>query len=111
MLEMMMAGDDTQYDPENLEIDPDELSKRLNKRLKRNWRLRWLIKKAVKRKLSEQDDFKFNGEDDRFRALTDDPDFAMDPTSTQFRNTKVMNKLLEETRNRRLKAWNKRKNE
>merc|ERR1712228_841380 len=54
MLEMMMASDGNNgFDPENTEVDNEQLSKNLNKRLKRNWRLRWLIKKAVKRKLAE----------------------------------------------------------
>merc|ERR1712157_257612 len=48
-----------------------------------------------------------NAQDERFKALTEDPDFAMDPTNTLFRNTKIMNKLLEETRKKRLIKWNK----
>ena len=108
MLEMMMAtGENDGYDPENTGVDHEQLSKNLNKRLKRNWRLRWLIKKAVKRKLAERDDFEFNANDSRFNSMIDDPDFAMDPTSTSFRNTKVMKGLLEQTRKRRLNKWKK----
>merc|ERR1712157_178587 len=51
-----------------------------------------------------------NAQDERFKALTEDPDFAMDPTNTLFRNTKIMNKLLEETRKKRLIKWNKKGN-
>merc|ERR1712129_420118 len=110
MLEMMMASGDgnmPQYDPEDAEVDEEQLSKNLNKRIKRNWRLRWLIKKAVKRKLAEHDDFEFNADDARFNSMIDDPDFAMDPTDTSFRNTKAMKGLLEQTRKRRLNKWNK----
>ena len=107
MLEMIMAGDDKKYDPENNEYDPEELSKRLSKRVKTNWRLKRQIKRSVKRKLAEMDDFVFNADDDRFKALTQDPEFAMDPTNKQFRNTKNMKKLLAQTRKKRLNAWNK----
>merc|ERR1712003_146623 len=104
---MMSTDDNHGYDPENNEMDPQQLSLNLNKRLKRNWRLRWLIKKAVKRKLAERDDFQFDANDSRFNSMIEDPDFAMDPTNTSFRNTGVMKGLLEQTRKRRLNKWKK----
>merc|ERR1719204_2163680 len=99
-LEMMMATDEVHgaYDVEDNEQPEDEvLAKRLDKRIKRNWKLRWLIKKAVRRKLAEQDQFKFDDQDKRFGALTEDPDFALDPNNTGFRDTDVMKQLLRTT--------------
>eukprot|EP01084_Bolivina_argentea_P038340 70888_1 len=111
MLEMMMATNDDiagKYDPENTEIDKEKLVKSLNKKLKRNWRLRWLIKKKVKEKLKENDTFEFDENDNRFGAIMNDPDFAIDPTNVLFKNSKVMNKLLKNTRKMRLNnKWNK----
>lgn len=106
-LEMMMATDDIHgaYDPEDAQMEPDELAKKLDKRLKRNWRLRWLIKKAVKRKLAERDEFEFDEKDERFGALTEDPAFAMDPADKSYRESKVMKKLLKTTRKKRAQKW------
>ena len=106
-LEMMMASENVQgsYDPEDTEMDPEELSQKLDRRLAKNWRLRRKIKKAVKRKLAEQDQFEFDAEDERFSALTEDPEFAMDPTSTAFRNSDAMKQLLAATRRKRGRLW------
>ena len=106
-LEMMMATDDIHgaYDPEDAQMEPDELAAKLDKRLKRNWRLRWLIKKAVKRKLAERDEFEFDEKDERFGALTEDPAFAMDPADKSYRESKVMKKLLKTTRKKRAQKW------
>merc|ERR1712129_163063 len=109
-LEMMMAseGHHGSYDPEDAQMEPEELAKRLDKRLKRNWRLRWLIKKAVKKKLAEQDEFEFDETDERFGALTEDPEYAMDPMSNKFdAKSKVMKRLLHTTRRKREQRWHK----
>merc|ERR1712013_47285 len=105
-LEMMMAseGHHGSYDPEDAQMQPEELAKRL----KRNWRLRWLIKKAVKKKLAEQDEFEFDETDERFGALTEDPEYAMDPMSNKFdAKSKVMKRLLHTTRRKREQRWHK----
>ena len=106
-MEMMMASENVQgsYDPEDTEMDPEEISQKLDRRLAKNWRLRRKIKKAVKRKLAEQDQFEFDAEDERFSALTEDPEFAMDPTSTAFRNSDAMKQLLAATRRKRGRLW------
>ena len=111
-LEMMMASGNLKgsYDPEDTELDALQLNKKLDKRLKKNWKLRWLIKKAVKRKMYEQDRFEFDAMDKRFNALTEDPDFALDPTSTKFRDTPVMQQVLSATRRRRARTWKKGRN-
>lgn len=63
---------------------------------------------ARKRKRSAQDDetaapesFQIDTADDRFGALFADPEFAIDPTVPEFKNTAAMQKLLSERQRRR----------
>ncbi|ETO10414.1 hypothetical protein RFI_26963 [Reticulomyxa filosa] len=98
-LEMLMM--DNQKDPEDLEYDTKELEEKFNSRLKKDWRLRKMIKKAVKRKVEEMDNFEYDDKDNRFGALYEDPDFALDPTNPNFRRTRTMDTILEKTREKR----------
>merc|ERR1712190_404929 len=107
-LEMMMASNNIKgsYDPEDTEIDPVVLSKRLEKRLRGNWRLRWKIKQAIRKRLDEQDQFQFNAEDDRFKAVAEDPAFSVDPTNRAFMDTPAMRQLMAAGRKVRGTRWN-----
>jgi len=66
-----------------------------------------LKKKKKKRKLgemveqAEQTGFKENVGDARLQSMFDDPDFAIDPTNPAFKKTKIMDKFLEKTRDRK----------
>jgi hypothetical protein len=48
-----------------------------------------------------QQDFAMDVKDDRFRAVFEDHDFAIDPTNPKFKSTEGMKKLLEEGRKRK----------
>jgi len=110
-LEMLMASDNIKgsYDPEDTEVDPVALSKRLEKRLKTNWRLRRKIKKAVKQKLEEMDKFEFDAEDERFKAMTEDPAYSVDPTNKAFKSTPAMRQLMAVSRRARGNLWSSNK--
>ncbi|PFH54421.1 hypothetical protein AMATHDRAFT_135225 [Amanita thiersii Skay4041] len=47
-----------------------------------------------------QEDFVINVKDERFKALHEDPQFAIDPSNPRFKNTKSMASLLEERQRR-----------
>jgi len=56
------------------------------------------LKKGKKNKLDEaelQEDFSINVVDDRFKAVHDDHDFAIDPSNPHFKKTKAMQVLLD----------------
>ncbi|KAE9408126.1 hypothetical protein BT96DRAFT_914111 [Gymnopus androsaceus JB14] len=56
------------------------------------------LKKGKKNKLDEaelQKDFSINVDDDRFKAVHDDHDFAIDPSNPHFKKTKAMKDLLD----------------
>merc|ERR1711879_1024179 len=110
-LEMLMASDNIKgsYDPEDTEVDPVAMSKRLEKRLRTNWRLRWKIKKAVKKRLEAMDKFEFDAEDERFKAVTEDPAFSVDPTNKAFKSTPAMRKLMAASRRARGNLWSSNK--
>lgn len=42
----------------------------------------------------QEDDFEVNLQDSRFKAILNDPQFAIDPTSNKFKKTKAMDKVL-----------------
>lgn len=46
------------------------------------------------------DDFEIDVKDERFKALLDAPQFAIDPTSSKFKKTPAMVKLMEERKRR-----------
>ena len=105
-LELLLMNEETKTnnnlpDPEELEYDKHRLShlrKNFNKRLNRDWRLRRAVKNQVKKKLKEMDTFKFNKDDSRFSALYQDPNFAIDPTSTSFKQTTTNETIMKQTR-------------
>ncbi|KAJ2811979.1 pre-rRNA-processing protein esf1, partial [Coemansia sp. 'formosensis'] len=47
------------------------------------------------------DDFKLNTSDPRFGALFESHNFALDPNNPNFKKTKAMKELLNESRKRR----------
>jgi hypothetical protein len=59
-------------------------------------------KKAKKQKEEKEnnDEFDINVSDDRFKALFESAEYAIDPTSAKFKKTKAMDKLLQERRER-----------
>lgn len=50
---------------------------------------------------AEQTGFKENVGDARLQSMFNDPDFAIDPTNPAFKKTKIMDKFLEKTRDRK----------
>lgn len=56
---------------------------------------------AMEKRGNLQEGFEMDVEDERFKAVFDDHEFAIDPSHPKFKSTKSMNKLLEEGRRRR----------
>lgn len=57
--------------------------------------------KKSKREVGLQQDFKINVKDDRFKAVFDSHEFAIDPSNPKFKATEGMKQLLEEGRKKR----------
>jgi hypothetical protein len=58
-------------------------------------------KKLQKANLDLQDDFQMDLNDPRFTPLIEDHQFFIDPTNSQFKNTKTMQKILSKKRDQR----------
>ncbi|KAH8122111.1 hypothetical protein LI328DRAFT_125809 [Trichoderma asperelloides] len=60
--------------------------------------------KKTKAEVGLQEDFKMDVKDDRFKAVFDSHEFAIDPSNPKFKATEGMKKLLEEGRKKRKMA-------
>ncbi|UKZ72072.1 uncharacterized protein TrAtP1_013010 [Trichoderma atroviride] len=60
--------------------------------------------KKIKAEVGLQEDFKMDVKDDRFKAVFDSHEFAIDPSNPKFKATEGMKKLLEEGRKKRKMA-------
>ena len=60
-------------------------------------------KKKAKRRRDQQDTFNLDTEDPRFQAVYEEPEFALDPTSPEFRNNQATQTMLKTKKKRRVK--------
>ena len=65
-------------------------------------------KEAVQEK--DEDDFRIDMDDDRFKEIFEDHDYAIDPNEPEFKKTKAMMKVLDE-RNKRQDDQRRRKSD
>lgn len=61
------------------------------------------LKKGSKKSAKDVDEFKLDVEDDRFKAIYEEPAYSIDPTHSSFKKTSAMRSLIDE-RQRRLKS-------
>ncbi|KAI0594394.1 hypothetical protein F4775DRAFT_433421 [Biscogniauxia sp. FL1348] len=95
-LEKLMA-DDTK-DAERLDhFNMDEITRAEKRKFKKGKK----GKKEVVDHGGLQEDFKMNVQDDRFKAVFDSHEFAIDPSNPKFKATQAMKDLLEEGRKKR----------
>ncbi|KAJ1647507.1 pre-rRNA-processing protein esf1 [Coemansia erecta] len=92
-LELLLDG----AEAERKHFDMDEILKSEKKKGRKN--------KSVKNEV-DQDDFRLDTQDPRFSALFDSHNFAIDPNNPNFKKTKAMKSLLDESRKRRRTGFN-----
>lgn len=96
-LELLMA-DNQDGEASHLDhFDMNEIVKAEKKRNKKSKK----SKKDTEAAAGLQEDFSMDVEDDRFKAVFDNHEFAIDPSNPKFKATSGMKKLLEEGRKKR----------
>ncbi|KAL2875915.1 pre-rRNA-processing protein esf1 [Colletotrichum sp. CLE4] len=102
-LELLMADDKTDAAEHLDHFDMNEIIKAEKAKKKKGKAAKRLAKKAAAdgEKLGLQEDFKMDVGDDRFKAVFDSHEFAIDPSNPKFKGTEAMQKLLEEGRKKR----------
>lgn len=96
-LELLMADNHDEEDGHLAHFDMSEIIKAEKNKKKKG-------KKSKKRAEDAgglQEDFKMDVDDDRFKAVFQDHEFAIDPSNPKFQATSGMKKLLEEGRKKR----------
>lgn len=100
-LELIMAGNHDEESEQLKHFNMDEILKAEKKKNKKK------AKKGKKDKEDAgglQDDFKIDAGDDRFKALFDEHEFAIDPSDPKFKAASGMKQLVEEGRKKRKHA-------
>ncbi|UQC76457.1 uncharacterized protein CLUP02_17970 [Colletotrichum lupini] len=102
-LELLMADDNVDGAEHLDHFDMNEIMKAEKAKKKKGKAAKRLAKKAAAdgEKLGLQEDFKMDVGDDRFKAVFDSHEFAIDPSNPKFKGTEAMQKLLEEGRKKR----------
>ncbi|KUI68450.1 Pre-rRNA-processing protein esf1 [Cytospora mali] len=94
-LELLMADNHDEDDGHLDHFDMNEILKAEKKKNKKK------SKKDKEAAAGLQEDFQLDVDDDRFKAVFDDHEFAIDPSNPKFKATSGMKKLLEEGRKKR----------
>lgn len=97
-LELLMMEEEKSGLPD-AEIKPLSREEKLSMKSKKD-KKKGKKEKKEKKRAAEQDDFEVDVHDPRLSSLYEDPDFAIDPTSHMFKDTKGTRALLEEKRKR-----------
>ncbi|OHE95166.1 hypothetical protein CORC01_09553 [Colletotrichum orchidophilum] len=102
-LQLLMADDKTDAAEHLDHFDMNEIIKAEKAKKKKGKAAKRLAKKAAAdgEKLGLQEDFKMDVGDDRFKAVFDSHEYAIDPSNPRFKGTDAMQKLLEEGRKKR----------
>ncbi|KAK1229687.1 pre-rRNA-processing protein esf1 [Marasmius sp. AFHP31] len=95
---VMPPGDDT-TEPQHFNLKSIMKAERKIKNKKKR-----KGKKATEEDNEMQEDFVIDVKDDRFKAIHDDHNFAIDPSHPQFKKTKAMDSLLNERSHRKLSS-------
>lgn len=97
-LQLLMADDN---DEEAGHLDHFDMTEILKTEKKKNKKKGKKAKKDAEDAAGLQEDFQMDVDDDRFKAVFDDHEFAIDPSNPKFKATSGMKKLLEEGRKKR----------
>ncbi|GJC78286.1 pre-rRNA-processing protein ESF1 [Colletotrichum liriopes] len=106
-LQLLMADENDNEQAEHLDhFDMNEILKAEKLKKKKGKAAKKLAaKKAAAgdddEKVGLQQDFKMDVDDDRFKAVFESHEYAIDPSNPKFRGTEAMQKLLEEGRKKR----------
>lgn len=96
-LELLMADSHDEGDDHLAHFDMNEIIKAEKKKGKRGKKNKHVAEDAA----GLQEDFKMDVDDDRFAAVFQNHEFAVDPSNPKFKATSSMKKLLEEGRKKR----------
>lgn len=97
-LELLMADNHDEDDGHLAHFDMNEIMKAEKNKKKKKGKKN---KKDAEDAGGLQEDFKMDVDDDRFKAVFQDHEFAIDPSNPKFKATSGMKKLLEEGRKKR----------
>lgn len=97
-LELLMTDN---QDGEASHLDHFDMNEILRVEKKKNKKSKKSKKDAAEAAAGLQEDFKMDVDDDRFKAVFDNHEFAIDPSNPKFKATSGMKKLLEEGRKKR----------
>lgn len=97
-LELLMADNHDEEDGHLAHFDMNEIIKAEKNKKKKKGKKN---KKDAEDAGGLQEDFKMDVDDDRFKAVFQDHEFAIDPSNPKFKATSGMKKLLEEGRKKR----------
>lgn len=102
-LELLMAGDDDNGDGGAAQhFDMREIEK-AEKLARKKGKGKKHLKKTTTAGAATPDEFQIETEDPRFAALFESHEYAIDPTSSKFKKTREMERLLEEGRKKKRK--------
>jgi hypothetical protein len=95
-LELLMLDENDEFaGSKHRHFDMDEIVKDSKKSKKKS-------KSNDAAAAAEHDTFDVDVQDDRFKALFSSSDFAIDPTSSKFKKTKAMDKIMHERQKRHI---------
>lgn len=102
-LQLLMADS---HDDDAVHLDHFDMNEILRAEKKKNKKKGKKGKKDAEEAAGLQEDFKIAVDDDRFKAVFDDHEFAIDPSNPKFKATSGMKTLLEEGRKKRKHGGN-----
>ncbi|KAH6685785.1 pre-rRNA-processing protein ESF1 [Plectosphaerella plurivora] len=97
-LQLLMAGENAGEADHLDHFDMNEIT-RAEKQKKKKYKKKG--KKGEEERAGLQEDFKMDVSDDRFKAVFESHEYAIDPSNPKFKDTEAMQKLLEEGRKKR----------
>lgn len=101
-LELLMAGDGDEEAAGTKHFDMREIEK-AEKLARKKGKGKKHLKKTTTAAAATPDEFQIETEDPRFAALFESHEYAIDPTSSKFKKTREMERLLEEGRKKKRK--------
>lgn len=101
-LELLMAGDGDEEAAGTKHFDMREIEK-AEKLARKKGKGKKHLKKTAAAAGATPDEFQIETEDPRFAALFESHEYAIDPTSSKFKKTREMERLLEEGRKKKRK--------
>ncbi|KAH7353825.1 pre-rRNA-processing protein ESF1 [Plectosphaerella cucumerina] len=97
-LQLLMAGENAGEADHLDHFDMNEIT-RAEKLKKKKYKKKG--KRGDEERAGLQEDFKMDVDDDRFKAVFESHEYAIDPSNPKFKSTEAMQKLLEEGRKKR----------